>query len=164
MADGQGTGRRLLTGEGHDLGERLGREGRGHARAGLIGEDRFDEAEQLEVGGSFGLGRFEAVLGLGPTLAPGTSGLSMEIELMSDRIIGEAIGGKADDLEATEQLLGGVLPARQKVQQCVLACRQLDGKRTRAGQPMASFRGRVRLSEPQYIPSNLWRRTSAALY
>jgi hypothetical protein len=164
MADGQGRGLGVLTRQGHDLGEGLGRKGRRSAGSGLISEDRFDEAEQLGVGGPFGLGCGEAVLGLGPPLAPGTRRLPMEEELMSDRIIGQAIGGKADDLEATEQLLGGELPARQMVQQLALAYRQLDGKRTRAGHRMASFRRRVRLSELQYISSSFWRRKSAAMY
>jgi hypothetical protein len=140
MAEGQGTGLRVLTGEGHDLGESLGREGGGGAGAGLIGEDRLDEAEQLGVAGAFGLSRFEAVSGLGPTLAPGTGGLPMKMQLMSDRIVGQAIGGKADDLEATEQLLRRVLPTRQMVEELALALGKLDGKWARAGHPMTSYR------------------------
>jgi hypothetical protein len=168
MADRQGTGVGILTGERHDLGEGFGREGGGSAGAGLIGEDRLDEPEQLGVSSAFGLGRFEAGRRLGPTLAPDTGRLPVEVQLMSDRIVGQAIGGKADDLEATEQLLGGVLPTRQKVQQLALALGELDGKRTRARHPRASFRGwrrgRIRLSEPKYIPSSFWRRISAAMY
>jgi hypothetical protein len=164
MADGQGTGRWVLTGECHELGEGLRREGRRRARAGLIGEEGFDEPEQLGVGGPFRLGRGEAVLALGPALAPGPCRLPMEVELMSDRIIGQTIGGKANDLDATEQLLGGVLPSRQMIQQGALAKCHLDGKRTRAGHPRASFRGRIRLSEPKFISSSCWRWNSAAMY
>jgi hypothetical protein len=168
VADGQGRGLGVLAGERHDLGESLGREGGGSAGAGFVGKDRLDEPEQVEVGGAFCLGRFEAVGCLGPPLAPGAGGLPMEVQLISDRIVGQAIGGKADDLKATEQLLGRVLAASQVVQQLPLALCQLDGKRTWARHRIDSFHeqstGAIRPSVPKYIPSSLRRRISAAMY
>src|SRR5712691_6535686 len=168
MTKRQGAGLRGLTRQGHDLGEGLGREGGRSAGARLIGEDRLDEAEQLGVGGAFGLGGFQAVGSLGPTLAPGTDRLPMEVELMSDLMIGLAISRKADNLEATEHLLGGVLAASQLIEERPLVWCELDGNRARAGHRVASFHAvgsrAVRSSEPQYIPSSLWRWTSAAMY
>jgi hypothetical protein len=168
MADGQRGRLWVLTGESHDLDDRLGSEGGGSTRTRLIGEDGGDEPEQLGVGGAFSLGGFEAGSRLGPTLAPDTSRLPMQGELTGDLLIGLAIGSKTDNLKAPEQLLGGVLAAGERVQQLPQALWELDGNWARAGHAIASF-GAVRsrevgFSEPKYIPSNPWRRISAAMY
>src|SRR5947209_12041508 len=138
MADRQRGGLRILTGEGHDLGEGLRAERGGSAGARVIGEDPLDDRLQLGLGGAFRLGGFEAGSRLGPTRAPDADRLTMEVELPSNLIVGLACGSEADDLEATEQLLGGVLAASQMVEQQTLSWGQLDGKRARAGHQIDS--------------------------
>jgi hypothetical protein len=158
----------VFTGESHDLDDLLRGEGGRGAGAGLIGEDRREEPEPLAVRGAFGLGGFQTGRCLGPTLTPQADRLAMEVELTSDLIVGKAGGGKADDLETTEQLLGSVLTSCQVVEQLSLALGKLDGKRARGGHQIGScYRqrsGRVRLSRPKYIPFSPWRRTSAVMY
>jgi hypothetical protein len=168
VADGQGGRLGVLTGEGHDLGERLWGKGGGSAGARVIGEDPRDDREELGVGGALRGGGIEAGNGLGPPLTPEASRLAMEVELASDLIVGQTIGGKADDLETTEQLLGGMLASSEVVEQLALAFCKLDGKRARAGHRIGSFPGhrsrRVQSSRPKSIPSNPWWGISARLY
>jgi hypothetical protein len=109
VAEGVLGGLGVFTGEGDDLDDVLWGKGDGSARSGFIGEDPLQQPEQLGMGGSLGLGGFQAGSGLDPSLTPEASCLATEVELASDLIVGQTVGGEADDLETTEQLLGGVL-------------------------------------------------------
>jgi len=91
----------VFTGEGNDLDNDLRGERGGGTRAGFIGEDRLDQPQQLGLRGPFCRGGFEAVSRLDPTLSPDAGRLPVEVELTSDLLVRLAIGGEADDLEAT---------------------------------------------------------------
>jgi len=91
----------VFTGEGDDLDHDLRGERGGGTRAGVIGEDRLDQPQQVGVRGAFCRGGFEAVSRLDPPLSPEASRLPVEVKLPRDLLVRLAIGGEADDLEAT---------------------------------------------------------------
>lgn len=158
----------VFTGEGHHLDDLLGSEGSRATGAGRIGEEGLEEPQQLGLGGPIGHGGVEGGQSVDPPFSPEANGLAMELELTGDLIVRLSVGRQTDDLEAAEQLLGGVLATDQMVEQLSLALRQWDGKSETAGHGSDSFHGqrvgRPWLSLLKFIPSRLWRRIPAALY
>ena len=134
VGDGPARLRGGLAGDREDLGDLLRGELAGSARAGCVGEDRFDGPAQV----GFGLAALqvnEAGPSFGPASSPPSDLASSQTNLCSDVFVAKAVKGQEDDCGPLPEMRGGSDGVSQREQDIVLTFRDRDlGRFTRHGE------------------------------
>jgi hypothetical protein len=123
---------RRLAGQRHDLDHLLGAEGGGGAGPRRVVEGIGHQLDQPPLVVAPGGGRFQPGDRRQPAGTPGADGGAAEAELASDLVVGEAVAGSQDDVQAADEALGTGLAARQALEDAAEAGTEDNGLGRRA--------------------------------